>query len=209
MGSFVNHVQIAAGPDALPRVREAVRHVAAARGLEEVNESEADRGFALVWDPDHRWITFIDEIFDSRDLEGLERAGAELSAAIGAPCVSVLVHDGEDLDVRLFAGGKRVDADRRPRGAARKWTPVVPDTAALERVWTAADLGESALEELAKLFGWNEAHAFLGFRYLRDLDGAESHIERFHFRDPNPPAHRRRVSRHLPRLWRGSKASPR
>lgn len=206
MGAFFTSVQVrAADPGAgLEAASAVVRKLATEQGMVAVGDGEnADRQVVLV--AGQGWVSVYDEATEDQDPAVLDALGTALSAALGAPAVSVLVHDSDSLLLGLYVGGKRADRyDSAPgllEGALRKlrpgphrkrWRAAFPDAGSeLERVFgTTALFAEAGLEPLSTALGLPLERLATGYRYLGQqlvLEG-RPHVRRLGFRLRERPA---------------------
>jgi len=207
VGTFVSNLQVFThGEPAAAReqVRAALSEFAASNGLTETADAaEADRTFVIAWSSATPWLTVYDEAIDSQDVRVIESVAAAVSASSGLKAVSVLLHDGDDLDLRLFTNGKRIDRYRnthagesrkRRTGHPSRWAALLRNGSLqqLESLWEAQSLGEQILDSFVSIFGWDPERAWLSYQYLDDLTpGSDA---RLHFRSAVPAPHRRRIA---------------
>src|SRR6185503_6011805 len=116
--------------------------------VETASDGDVDRSAALIIED--RWITIIDESFDSMDERESTRLAERISAA-GLSAITSIVNDGEDLDLRLFQDGKRVVrydgriTGARPKGKPARWTEFLEGRNTVDdlaSIWRSAGLGE-------------------------------------------------------------------
>ena len=204
MGAFFTNVQVYTGGRPHAAIREgiigAVRAQAAAAGqaedpsLEDVGD-EDDGGRIVLIAPagSEPWITVYDSATESQADEPLHDLGERLSR-IGGAAVTVLVHDSDILQLRLYRGGAEADHynsvpdyfedvtdDERAAvaGQADRWAGLLAEGAtpdALQAAWTTdVVFAEDLLRDVAALLGWDEERCSVGYRYLMedepDLDG--------------------------------------
>ena len=149
---------------------------AAADGFKPAKADEdSDRIIAIGTTAPSGWIAVIDEDTESQDASTLEQLAKTLSKTIDGYAVSVLVHDSDVLDLRLYKDGRRVDhfvnlpdffapgpfsarARRAMQGRPEVWAPLLQGDAtiaALERAFRGTPLfAEETLDEIAKLLGF-------------------------------------------------------
>ncbi|MCZ7679236.1 MAG: hypothetical protein M5U28_10965 [Sandaracinaceae bacterium] len=120
----------------------------------------------------------FDERTESQDLASLEALGALLSRVTSSPAVSVLVHDSDVLDLRLYRDGARVDrydsfpgyfegkASKKQKAAAaghpERWSDLLAGGSVeeLRAAWTGEDLfAEGALARTCELIGCDPRRA--------------------------------------------------
>lgn len=183
MGSFFTNVQ-ARGTDR-DAIVAALRADAEARGSDLVDdEAQADRS-VLVLPPEDGWIAIYDQATESQDGASLERLAVLASRATHDAAISILIHDSDILDLRLYRDGARLDRlDSDPSyygstrvsskkraelaGAAEKWKGLVDDeaVAALDAAFRADDLfAEGTLHRVTEIVGIPHAQAATGYRY--------------------------------------------
>lgn len=181
MGAFFTSVQVRGGERG-PLV-EALTADAREAGMDPHEGDGADRTVLILPPDEGGWIAIYDEATDSQDLDRLEALGALASRALGRPAFSVLVHDSDVLDLRLFRDGARVDrfdsfpgyfegkASKKQKAEAaghpERWREVLVSGSVedLRAAWTAEDLfAERALAETCELVGCDAQRAFLGYR---------------------------------------------
>ncbi|MCB9616291.1 MAG: hypothetical protein H6721_00795 [Sandaracinus sp.] len=190
MGAFFTSVQVRS-KDA-DRVVTALREDAAARGFDEVEDDGSSDRAIFVTEPDEGgWIAVYDLESEGQDVRVLERLAKHLSEACETDALTVLVHDSDTLDMRLFARGIRVDrleaGVRVRKGDPAKWRRVVDDVFALKRLFARDELqAEAMLGELAALLHVDVDRASTGHRYVAS-DPAQSH-RTLRFRSRRRPA---------------------
>jgi len=182
VGAFFTNVQVRLGDGPVEPLLEAVR--AAAGDVDEVAaDAEADRVVLVLPPDDGGWVTIYDQRTESQDTGGLEALGRLASEVCGAPAFSVLVHDSDVLDLRLYRGGERVDrydsfpgyfeggptqSDRdAARGHPERWADALSvDADALAAVFAGErSFAEQTLREACELLGCDPRRAGLGYRY--------------------------------------------
>lgn len=182
VGAFFTNVQVRLGDDPVEPLLNALR--AAAGDVHEVaTDDEADR-VLLVLPPDAGgWVTIYDQATESQDTAGLEALGRLASEVCDAPAFSVLVHDSDVLDLRLYRGGERVDRydsfpgyfEGKPSKSQKEEAQGHPDRWAaalsIDADALAAILGgersfaEQTLRETCALVGCDPDRAAFGYRY--------------------------------------------
>lgn len=182
MGAFFTNVQVRLGDGPVEPLLEALR--ADAGDVDEVGaDDEADR-IVLVLPPDAGgWVTLYDQRTESQDTGGLEALGRLASEICDAPAFSVLVHDSDVLDLRLYRGGERVDRydsfpgyfegkptneqKRDARGHPERWADALSiDADALAAVFgEEKSFAEQTLRDTCALVGCDPRRAGLGYRY--------------------------------------------
>lgn len=211
MGSFFTNVQVRLGDAELEPLLAALR-ADATDAVEVDAPDEADRT-VLVLPPDAGgWVAIYDQRTESQDLGALEALGRLASRATGAPTVSILVHDSDVLDLRLYRDGELVDrfdsfpgyfegeatdAERaEAAGHPERWTPALAggvETEALAAVFGAEDgFAERTLAEACALLGCDPRRASLGYRYAAQ-DPADEAPVTLRFRLRERPAHERKL----------------
>jgi hypothetical protein len=191
MGRFFTNVHVRASErssDARAAIVAVLESRAAADGLHAVGPAESfDRLVAIGLASGSPWIAVADEATESQDVSTLEDLAKRLSRTIHGHAVSVLVHDSDVLDLRLFENGRRLDhfvnqpdyssdralsakAREALQGNARAWAPLLKDGAsveALEQAFRSTPLfAEETLAAVAQLLGFGEGYD-LGANDLR------------------------------------------
>lgn len=207
MGSFFTNVQVHTGGRPAGEVHQAIvatlRAQAAAAGLEEddaLDDEVAERAIYLAPVGPQPWIAVYDSATEDQDTEILSDLGRQLSR-VGSAAVTVLVHDSDVLEMRLFRGGQQEDrynsypdyfeedpdAERQPVvGDAERWRPVLapgatPDV--LRAAWgTPTVFAEEIPRTLAPLLGWDPNRCGTGFRYLSEVADDVTGFTRLAFR---------------------------
>ncbi len=106
MGSFFTNVQVRTRDAA--RAIEALRAIAKKDGLVATDDaSGADRTMLVLAEGD--WISVYDEGCEGQNQDALDALAAALSKKTRGPAVTILVHDSDVLELRLFRDGKRID----------------------------------------------------------------------------------------------------
>ena len=192
MGStFVNLQVHARGRNSKAITQELVTCLASALhadGYLPAGDSEScDRTLLVASSSD--WVSVHDELCDEQRLDVLERLAAELSRALETQVITILVHDSDILDLRLFDSGtlsdrfnnrpdyfEEVSEDEREaaRGNPDRWRSVLATGAgpsALRSAWDKEQLfAEHILDDAAQLLGIDAKRARVGFRYLQEDD---------------------------------------
>src|SRR4051812_47237985 len=137
MGSFLTNVQVkTAGPakDALDRIAELLTVTVGLAGFTPVESATgADRSIVVVAHSGKEWIGIYDQ-FSEDQAGGHEALAEELSRDLKAPVVSVLVHDSDVLNMKLFDSGRTLDdfsnwpgyfegGEEIAKGKASAWAP--------------------------------------------------------------------------------------
>jgi hypothetical protein len=196
MGSFFTNVQVR-GASIEPLI-DAIRASARDAGLDEVGGGSSDPvpdRVVHVLPPDAGgWIAVYDEATESQDVATLEALGTLASRALDTHAFSVLVHDSDVLDLRLYERGARIDrydscpgyfgdrpskrAKEEAAGQPDRWRPLLIEGASvddLRAAWTGGLHAEAVLARTCELVGCDSSRAFMAHRYLGDLgvpDGA-------------------------------------
>jgi hypothetical protein len=211
MGSFLTNVQVHTGGAELEGVREAI-----VRALEELVPKEgyrvcsagetADREITIASASKAPWIAVYDQASEDQGGSHEELARA-LSKVLTTSAVSVLVHDSDVLDMKLFRNGRALDdycnwpgyfegGDREPQGDERAWQPVLRSGAGpadLKEAWMAGSAGaEETLQEIAHVLAMDGDLVSVGFNYLDDIRLPEERMTTLAFRLQSRPAHEQR-----------------
>jgi len=181
MGAFFTSVQVHS--DDLAAVLSALRADAREDGFDELGDAEGADRSVIVLPAEAGWISIYDQASEGQDVTVLEQSAERVSAALRTHCVTILVHDSDVLDLRLFRDGARLDEyDSFPDyfGRARKAKTALAGQPAKWRELlvggTEEDLGnafagkplfaERGLSAIAKLVGLDPRRARTGYRYL-------------------------------------------
>ncbi len=209
MGAFFTSVQVRLGDASVDPLLDALR-----RGAGEVDEVESDEEadrIVLVLPPDSGgWTAVYDQRTESQQIEALEALGRLVSSACDAPAISVLVHDSDVLDLRLFAAGERVDRfdsfpgyfegeateaqKREAAGHPERWADVLAvDAVALAAIWRDEALfAEDTLRRTCDAIGCAPTRALLGYRYATQQGLVPDGAIRLRFRSRERPAHEKK-----------------
>ncbi|MCB9617224.1 MAG: hypothetical protein H6722_32740 [Sandaracinus sp.] len=172
MGAFFTSVQVRSAD--VERVLATLREDASAAGFDEVEDDASDASIdraIFVTEPDEGgWIAVYDLESEGQDVRVLERLATKLSKACETDALTVLVHDSDTLDARLFTCGARVDrleaGVRVRKGDPAQWARLVDDPLALKTLLARDDLvAEAMLLELAELLRVDGARIATGHRY--------------------------------------------
>ena len=187
MGSFYTNVHVRITGDrsiAREGIVSALRELARQRGMVDVATSDADRTLAITSGRD--WISVYDSETEARDPATLRALAGAVARAAAGHAVSILVHDSDVVDLRLFdAAGDEVDrfvnkvdyfgpaspAEKRAaKGRPELWQPVLAagaDESALRKAWkTDSVFVDQLVSAVARVLGIDAARATTGFRYL-------------------------------------------
>jgi hypothetical protein len=224
MGRFFTNVHVrpsAPSRDTRAAVIAALEARATADGFKPVSADEdSDRLIAIGTAAPSGWTAVVDEETESQDTAALEQLAKTLSKAADGYAVSVLIHDSDVLDLRLFRNGRRLDhfvnqpdyfskgalsakARRAVQGNAATWAPLLRDDgsiAALERAFRGTPrFAEDTLAEIANLLGFGSGYD-VGASDLREelVQGFE--IRRFAGHEAGAPA-ARGEPRFQPSAW--------
>ena len=203
MGRFFTNVHVrpsAPSRDAREAVVAALESRAAADGFRSVSADQPfDRVIAIGDADTSGWTAILDEDTESQDTSTLDHLAKTLSKAVDGYAVSVLVHDSDVLDLRLFKNGRRLDhfvnqpdyfadgsistrARRAVQGHAEAWAPVLrsdASIAALEQAFRGTPLfAEETLNVIAKLLGLGSGYD-LGASDLKEQVVPGFEIRRF------------------------------
>jgi hypothetical protein len=118
MGAFFTNVHVLAPAEraeaAHAAILDCIRSLASERGLVPCeDDAKADRGFIVRRGA--TWLSVYDQATESQDIELLDELAARLSASSRCPALAVLVHDSDQLLLRLFQDGQVAD-EEAPRG---------------------------------------------------------------------------------------------
>lgn len=190
MGAFFTNVQVFRGDAPLEEIQErvhtAVRQWVCSGSFREAAAHEvADRTVLIATSAQKKWIAVFDEATETQDQTILASLSQILSQTIGAPAVSVLVHDSGVLDLRLYRDGDLVDTylnrpdyfepisakDRKKYlGKPDLWREVLADQATpkiLRSVWKETPrFAEDTLRKTADLLEFDKDFCLTGYRYL-------------------------------------------
>jgi len=231
MGSFLTNVQVHTGGANRESIREAVVEALGKLVLEDgyraCSAGEApDREIVIASAGRAPWISIYDQASEDQGGSHVELARS-LSKSLTTCAISVLVHDSDVLEMKLFQDGRALDEhcnwpgyfegrDREPQGDERAWKPVLRSGARpadLKKAWRAgAGRAEETLQEVASALAMNEELVAVGFNYLDDVKLPRKGKTRLAFCLRERPAHeRKRVSQKSigpPRLAPGMPGIP-
>jgi len=197
MGSFFTNVQLLRGgrlagqsrAAVIAVVTDAIKEVALEDGFVLADKAgKADRTVLIGGghgDSDGRWLTIYDEGTEGQDDKRLDALAGALSAELETSAVTVLVHDSDVLELRLFEDGKRADrynnapgyfdervskkAAAEAAGHPERWSHLLRDgvtAAAVRAIWSDETLhAETVLAKTAAALGWNGRLAGTGYSY--------------------------------------------
>ncbi len=192
MGAFFTNVQLHTRhlqPEAtLDRVVDALRDMTSAEGFVPAAEGEpADRTILVEDGP--AWLSIYDESTEGQRQDDLDHLAARLSEHLATEALSILVHDSDVLELRLFRSGEQLDrfnshpsyfgkvsAKKRKAmaGNAELWAPLLAPGANdkdLRSVWDREKLfAEETLAETSKLLGLDGGRTGIGFNYAEKSD---------------------------------------
>jgi hypothetical protein len=201
MGSFFTNVQLlragrlasAPRPAQVAAIADAIKQAALAAGFVEADPAgKADRTILVGGgDGDGRWLTIYDSATEDQDDKALDALASALSARLETSAVTVLVHDSDVLELRLFEAGKRADrynndpgyfsgrvskkAAAEAAGHPERWSPLLgagATAAQLRAIWGDEALpAESVLAKTADALGWDARLSGRGYRYTVAGDG--------------------------------------
>lgn len=146
-----------------------------------------DRTVVIVPDRASGWYVILDEDSDSMDPKVLEDLAAPLSYHPVAASITVAVADSDSFELVLYRDGARADSvsvgSRRHRSLNREaWAPLL-SSRHLDEVNASlrADsaFAEDCLATIARVFGWHEEIAFLGFSHVSELPAGSREELRF------------------------------
>jgi hypothetical protein len=204
MGAFFTNllVRCADAPSerAQHAVEQAIRAYMGSQGLTEAAAGEVATRVVLVAAQPGPWISIYDSATESQDVSLLDELGKALSARAAEVVLTVLVHDSDVLDLRLFRAEKRIDAfsnwpgyfAARPKprdplrtGRAQRraaWSPLlVKDHRVdeIETAWASGKAPEEILTTMAPLVGWDARFVNAGFSSITPAIRAASTELRF------------------------------
>ncbi len=192
MGASFTNLQVRVGlgdADAeVAAVREAIRAALSVDFVEAGLDEDAERT-AVIAPPLRGWISVYDEELDRQAEEPMVGLARALSARHRV--VSVLVHDSDVVDARLFEAGEVVDhyvsdpdffeMPRSVRAAVKgrpeAWVPILAPGAASRALGQAWQLRPTFAEEIVAamvpLLGWDADRALATYRHLAELPGSD------------------------------------
>jgi len=192
MGASFTNLQVRVGPgdaDAeLAAVREAIRAALSVDFVEAGPDEEAERT-AVIAPPLRGWISVYDEELDRQAEEPLVELARALSARNRV--VSLLVHDSDVVDARLFEAGEVLDhyvsdpdffemprsARAAVKGRPEAWVPILApgaDARALGKAWKLRPtFAEDLVTAMVPLLGWDADRALATYRHLAELPGSD------------------------------------
>ncbi len=192
MGASFTNLQVQVGPgggDAeVAAVREAVRAALSVDFVEAGPDEEAERT-AVIAPPLRGWISVYDEELDRQAEEPLVDLARALSARHRV--VSLLVHDSDVVDARLFEAGDVLDhyvsdpdffemprsARAAVKGRPEAWVPVlapgVPARALGQAFRLRPTFAEEIVAAMAPLLGWDADRARATYRHVAELPGSD------------------------------------
>jgi len=191
MGAFFTNVQVSIG-DRLPEdlrstIVTALRRFVPSDTFIEVSPDDPTAERMLVVGPagPEPWIVVYDSATEGQDEAQLDALAAALSTPAEGTAVSVLIHDSDVLELRLWRWGDLLDAYSscpnyfgpvsRERqvllaGQPDRWRDLLLDDvspADLRRVWDEPLLfAEATLAQTAQLLGMDPNRCGTGLRYL-------------------------------------------
>ena len=171
MGQFFTNIQVSRGKSssAFERTDLAKKIVTSleAEGFREVfPPAEGDRRIHISDHSDGEWLTVLDSATEGQDPARLDQTAAMISKTTEAATISILVHDGDRLQMGLFREGtKRALFDSWPgyfegeppspsASGIAEWIEVLPAGKSqddLQAAWTSERLDEGALPCLKRL----------------------------------------------------------
>ncbi|HVK69738.1 MAG TPA: hypothetical protein VM694_35010, partial [Polyangium sp.] len=205
MGAFFTNVHVRLPPGAsLEPLRAALIAAAEEEGAGLCAEgAEPDRTVLILGPNKHGWVSIYDERTEGQDQARLDDLAALASRALGAPALTVLVHDSDVLCMDLFAEGACVDrynshpryfdeeADERDAedlsGHPERWATHFAlgiSAAELGAIWSGKKLfAEATLAETARALGAPPERMGVGYRYLDEKTRAKATALRFRLRE--------------------------
>lgn len=176
MGAFFTNVHVLAPAEraeaAHTAILDCIRRLASERGLVPCeDDAKADRAFIVR--RGGTWLSVYDQATESQDIKLLDELAARLSASSRCPALAVLVHDSDQLLLRLFQDGQlgdEVDCGKTKPTLGR-WSKVVsPEKqVALRTALASRDLlSEQTLAQVAAVLGIDADNACTGYEYLTE-----------------------------------------
>jgi hypothetical protein len=197
VGSFFTNVHACAPESREGHAHQAIVQLlttdAVAKGMQPCGEDDSpDR--SIIVGPAGRWIAIYDEATEDQDLERLDELARAVSVAVEGPAVAALVHDSDQLVMRLFDRGNLVDEIARgenPRGDPARWASLCGSSMdALRKALSRHDLlTEQTLADIAGVLGIDPASACTGYRYLTEEERVGPGSSVLRFRSAVRPAH--------------------
>ena len=181
MGGFFENVQVFTDGRAAEKLAASLAGVLTKllrpRGWLECEAEDSERELAIR--AAGRWISVYDSETESQNSDALRQLASDLSMAAEAPAVSVLVHDSDILELRLYRGGREEDwfnsrpdyfedVERevleRSAGQPSAWVPLLSEGRSLPelekafvrtRPPTPPVPAEDKLDEVSSVLGWD------------------------------------------------------
>lgn len=181
MGAFYTSIQIRTAN--LDEVIAALRQDAERIGMEEVRAGEPlpDRSVVVLPPDDGGWIAIYDQSTDAQNTQTLERIAELISRRLETYAMTVLVHDSDVLDLRLFRRGARVDhyssdpgyfgqsasSAEALAGSPQEWTSLVRDGGTSELAAAFEERSaDRSLVAIATLVRCHLSRVQTGYRYV-------------------------------------------
>ena len=187
MGEFFTNIQVSRGKRGIDRDELAKRIASAlsAEGLHEVSEPVSGaRRIYVGGGAGDEWLTVLDSVTEGQDPARLDRAAELISQLTGTTAISILVHDGDRLELGLFKAGKKIAAlDSWPGyfegeppsdslSGLEDWVDVLPAGKSIEdlrEAWRLHRVDEGALprlQRMAQVLGMDPARCAIGANTL-------------------------------------------
>jgi hypothetical protein len=193
MGSFFTNVQVSVKEittqQASASIIEAIRDLMSSKGYVEVDDERvATRKIKIAFKTADLWMSVYDEGTEMQHADILDELSATLSTTCDKIAISILVHDGDLLEVAIFRNGtKKSQITNWPgyfEGSLPSTEPIFkgegPDKLkdllvndqAVSMLYDTGQTGGSAeeaiviLKKMSGLFGWDSELSTLGFNTL-------------------------------------------
>jgi hypothetical protein len=229
MGSFFTNVQVHARRldpgQARDGVIDALRRLLSEEGFVPADGEGADR--TIVVDAGREWISVYDEACEGQQQDILDRLALALSKRLETEALTILVHDSDVLELRLFRSGEIVDrfnnnpsyfgkanaAERTAAaGNADRWGPILSapaDVEGLRAVWAKETLfAEDTLAALSELVGLDRDRASTGYSHLEQDEPDDPRYVKLAFRHSVRPAQETPLEGPPSFEWAGTGALP-
>jgi hypothetical protein len=187
MGEFFTNIQVSRGKQRIHR-DELTKRIASALSNEGWHEVSAPvsgaRRIYVGGGAEDEWLTVLDSVTEGQDPARLDRAAELISELAGSTAISILVHDGDRLELGLFKLGKKLASlDSWPgyfegeppsdsTSGLEDWTEVLPPGKSIEdlrEAWRLQRVDEGALPRLkrmAQVLGMDPARCATGANTL-------------------------------------------
>lgn len=189
MGQFFTNIQVLrVGSGRKFDREELARYIMTALGAQGLHEvstpAENDRRVQVGGVSEGRWLAVLDTATEGQDTARLDHMAEIISTVAGTTAISILVHDGDRLQMSLFRGGTKRDSidswpgyfeGEAPSASASDftaWADLLPPGKSIDdlrRAWTPVHLDEGALPRLrriAQVLGMHSDQCTLGANSL-------------------------------------------